>query len=125
MKRVKAAFVLIGAIILYSVIASVCLVNWQSGITEIIDEIKIYNTSGDIGKISAAADKLTDEWTSLEKKMSIFVCDEKLNNISSSVAKVPQFVKEANDELDAELESIRRQLKLLCRGELPLWYNLL
>lgn len=125
MKRVKAAAALIAAIILYSVIASLCLVNWQSDIDVIIDEIKLYNENGDSGKASAAADELTHTWARLEKGMSIFVCDEKLNNISSSVAKVPQFVTEANDELDAELESIRRQLKLLCRGELPLWYNLL
>ena len=125
MKRVKAAFALVGAIILYSVIASLCLVNWQKDISEAIDIIEFYNEKGDSGNASAAADELTYTWAKLEKKMSIFVCDEKLNNISSSVAKVPQFVTEANDELDAELESIRRQLKLICRGELPLWYNLL
>lgn len=125
MKRVKTAFALIAAILLYAVIASTCLISWQREIVGIIDEIKLCSENGDSGKTSAAAEKLSLEWTSLEKKMSIFVCDEKLNSISSSVAKVPQFVTEANDELDAELESIRRQLKLLCRGELPLWYNLL
>lgn len=125
MKRVKTAFALIAAILLYAVIASACLVSWQREIVGIIDEIKLYSENGDSRKTSAAAEKLSFEWTSLEKKMSIFVCDEKLDNISSSVAKVPQFVTEANDELDAELESIRRQLKLLCRGEMPLWYNLL
>jgi len=125
MKRVKAAFTLIGAIILYSVIAFLCLASWQSDIDVIIDEIRVCNEKGDSGKASAAADELTYRWARLEKGMSIFVCDEKLNDISSSVAKVPQFVTEANDELDAELESIRRQLKLICRGELPLWYNLL
>ena len=125
MKRVKAAAALIGTIILYSVIASLFLVNWQSDIDVIIDEIRLYNEKGDSGKASAAADELTHKWARIEKGMSIFVCDEKLDNISSSVAKVPQFVTEANDELDAELESIRRQLKLICRGELPLWYNLL
>ena len=125
MKRFVIALVLMATIVAYSVIASVCLVNWQGDVTGIIDEIKLYNENGDSESASAAADKLTDEWSSLEKKMSIFVRDEKLGNISSSVAKVPQFVTEANDELDAELESIRRQLTLLCRGELPLWYNLL
>ncbi len=125
MKRFVTALVLISAIIVYSVIASVCLFGWQDIITDTIDEIKLYNEKGDSEKTSAAADELTDEWSRLEKKMSIFLRDEKLNNISSAVAKVPQFVTEANDELDAELESIRRQLKLLCRGELPLWYNLL
>ncbi len=125
MKRVVMAFALIGAILFYSVIASVCLSGWRDSITDIIDEIRLYNENGDSGKASVAADKLTDEWVSLEKKMSIFVSDEKLNNISSTVAKIPQYVTEANDELDAELESIRRQLGLLYRGELPLWYNLL
>lgn len=125
MKRLKSAFALIAAIILYSVIATLCLMKWHSDIDITVDEIKLCNQKGDSGKASAAADELTDKWTSLEKKMSIFVCDEKLNNISASVAKIPQFVTEANDELDAELESIRRQLELLCRGELPLWYNLL
>lgn len=125
MKRFVIALVLIAAIVLYSVTASVCLVSWQGNVTVIIDEIKLYNENGDSGKASASAERLTSEWISLEKKMSVFVSDEKLNSISSSVAKVPQFVTEANDELDAELESIRRQLKLLCRGELPLWYNLL
>lgn len=125
MKRVKAAFALIGGIILYSVIASLFLMNWQGEIDVLIDEIRVCNENGDSGKASAAADELTYRWAMLEKGMSIFVCDEKLNSISSSVAKVPQFVTEANDELDAELESIRRQLKLICRGELPLWYNLL
>ncbi|MBQ8176745.1 MAG: DUF4363 family protein [Oscillospiraceae bacterium] len=125
MKRFVIALVLMAAIMIYSVVAFVCLAGWQGDVSEIIDEIKLYNETGDNGKTSAAADELTKEWVTLEKKMSIFVSDEKLNSISTSVAKVPQFVKEANDELDAELESIRRQLKLLCRGELPLWYNLL
>ncbi len=125
MKRVKIAFVLIAAIVVYSVTAAVCLIDWQEDFVVIIDEIKLYSENSNSGNASAAADKLTDEWIHLEKKMSIFVSDEKLNSISSSVAKVPGFVTEANDELDAELESIRRQLKLLCRNELPVWYNLL
>ena len=125
MKRVIIAFGLVFAIIAYSVTAAVCLRGWCNEITALIDNVAEQNKSGDSGKTSAAADGLSREWRLLEKKMSMFVCDEKLNSISSSVAKVPQFVSEANDELDAELESIRRQVNLLYRGELPLWYNLL
>ena len=119
------AFALVAAIVVYSAVAAGCLGKWKNDVIDIIDRIIMYNENGDSGKASAAADELTDEWISLEKKMSLFVRDEKLDSISSSVAKVPHFIAEANDELDAELESIRRQLKLLYRGELPLWYNLL
>lgn len=125
MKRFVISLVLMTLIVAYSVFASLCLIGWREDVTDIIDRIKLYNENSDNGKLSAAADELAKEWNMLEKKMSIFVCDEKLDNISSSVSKVPQFVDAANDELDAELESIRRQLDLLCRGELPLWYNLL
>ena len=125
MNRVKTAFLLMAAIVIYSVIAVLFLNGWQSNINAIIDEIKLYSENGDSGNAFAAADRLTSEWSELEKKMSVFVGDEKLNSISSSVAKIPQLAAKANDELDAELESIRRQLKLICRGELPVWYNLL
>jgi len=125
MKRFVIALILIAVIVSYSVIAAFCLNSWQADVTGIIDEIQLYSENGGEENASVAADKLIDEWIVIEKKMSIFVADEKLNNISSSVAKIPGFVAEANDELDAELDSIRRQLRLLCRGELPVWYNLL
>lgn len=125
MKRFVVALILIAVIVSYSVIAAFCLNSWQTDVTGIIDEIQLYSENGGEENASVAADKLIDEWIVIEKKMSIFVADEKLNNISSSVAKIPGFVAEANDELDAELDSIRRQLRLLCRGELPVWYNLL
>lgn len=125
MKHFITALVLMALIVVYSVIASICLNNWQKDVTDIIDDIRLCNENNDSGGASAAADELTDVWVKIEKKMSLFVLEDKLSAVSSSIAKVPQFVTEANDELDAELESIRRQLELIYHGELPLWYNLL
>ena len=113
------------AIMLYSVFAAFVIHNENDNISRIIDEISMHDQNGDSEKASDAAEKLGDEWYRFERKMSVFVRDDKLNIISASVARVKPYVTEANDELEAELQNISRQLELLYRTELPTWYNIL
>ncbi len=125
MRRVVMAVCLMLIIVGYSTLAVVCLDRWRDSLTDSLDEIMMHNENGDLGKASEAAEQLSEKWIGLEKKMSVFVSDDKLSGISSTVAKIPHFITEANDELDAEIENVSRQLNLLYRGELPMWYNLL
>ncbi|MGN0674334.1 MAG: DUF4363 family protein [Oscillospiraceae bacterium] len=125
MNRVITACCLIAVIIIYSASAALVIRSENAELTEIIGQISEYNEKGDSEKASAAARRLNDEWHSFEKKMSVFVRDDKLNSISTSVARISPYIDEANDELDAELQNIRRQLDLIYRGELPVWYNIL
>ena len=64
-------------------------------------------------------------WGRYERKMSLIVADEKLKDLSIAISKVKPYCREANDELIAELENIKRQLELIYRSELPFWYNIL
>lgn len=113
------------AIIAYSVFAVFVIKDENGELDSIIEEITAYSQNNDTEKASAAADKLNKEWGKFERKMSIFVRDDKLNTISTSVSKVKPYLEETNDELDAELRNISRQLDLLYRMELPTWYNIL
>lgn len=124
MKRVITSFCLIIGIIAYSLSAILIIRRENDELIGIIDRIIEYNENGDSGKASEAAEMLNSKWLNFEKKMSIFVRDDKLNNISMSIARVEPYIQKANDELDAELQNIRRQLILIYRGELPMWYNL-
>lgn len=125
MNRVVIAAVLLAAIMAYSAAAAVIIKNRNSELIAVTEEIREYNKSGDSEKAAAAADVLQNKWYSFERKMSVFVRDDKLGTLSASVAKIPSYINSANDELDAELESIHRQLNLIYRSELPLWYNIL
>ena len=125
MKRVIIAAVIILAIIGYSAAAAAVIHSENSELTVITEEIAFYSSNGDTGNASAAAARLCEKWYDFERKMSVFVRDDKLNTLSASVAKIPAYITAANDELNAELESIRRQLNLIYRSELPLWYNIL
>ncbi len=125
MNRVITACCLIAAIILYSASAALIIRSENAELIEIIGQISECNEKGDSENASAAAQRLNYKWRSFERKMSVFVRDDKLNSISTSVARISPYIDEANDELDAELQNIRRQLTLIYRGELPAWYNIL
>ena len=124
MSRVVTAFSIIVAIIAYLVFAAFIIRNESSELISITDEIKDLNKINDAVNADAAAEKLTEQWYDFEKKMSIFIRDDKLNELSRSVSKVRPYITDANDELNAELENIDRQLWLIYRSELPTWYNI-
>lgn len=125
MKRVVIAAAIIAAIMVYSASAAVIIKNRNSELIAVTEEIREYNKIGDSEKAAAAADLLQKEWYAFEREMSVFVRDDRLNTLSASVAKIPSYITAANDELDAELESIHRQLNIIYRSELPVWYNIL
>lgn len=125
MSRIITAVCLMLAITLYSVFAAFVIHNENHKISQIVDEISMHNKNGDSEKASAAAERLNTEWDKFEIIMTVFVRSDKINTISSAVARVKPYVTEANDELEAELQNINRQLDLLYRAELPTWYNIL
>lgn len=125
MSRLITSVCLILAIIAYSVCAAFVIKDENSELNEIIDSIRTQNENDDTVGAAKSADRLNEKWERFERKMSVLVKDDKLNNISTSVSRVKPYIEEANDELDAELRNITRQLDLLYRMELPLWYNIL
>ena len=125
MNRVIIAAAIIAAIMVYSASAVVIIKNRNSELIAVTEEIREYNKIGDSEKAAAAADVLQNKWYAFEREMSVFVRDDKLSTLSASVAKIPSYINSANDELDAELESIHRQLNIIYRSELPTWYNIL
>ena len=124
MNRVIVSFFLMVGIVLCAVGSAAVIRNENRELIEIIDEIILYSENGDNGKASAAAERLSAEWNDFERKMSVLVRDDKLNAISASVAKIEPYADGENEELTAELNSIRRQLYIIYRGELPVWYSI-
>ncbi len=119
MKRTITAFILLSAVIIWSVSGIFIVKRENAVLIRTIDRIENSEQS------EQYAIELEKLWKSYEKKMSLIVADEKLTELSMSVAKVRPYCIDANDELSAELENIKRQLELIYRSELPLWYNIL
>ncbi len=125
MNRVIMSVCLMAVIVSYSAASALIIGHENNELISVIDEISAYSEKGDSEKAVAAAELLNLKWYNYERKMSVLVRDEKLNTISSSVARIKPYIEEANDELDAELQNISRQLTVIYRTELPMWYNIL
>lgn len=125
MKRTITAFVLLAAIILWSVMGILIVRKENSVLVGIIENIKLCCENDDMINAEKLAGQLETVWERYERKMSLIVADEKLKDLSIAISKVKPYCRDANDELLAELENIKRQLELVYKAELPFWYNIL
>lgn len=125
MKRTITAFVLLTAIIIWSVTGIFIVQKENSSLVEVIKRIESCCEEDNMQEAEELAGNLETLWKKYERKMSLIVADEKLTELSMSISKVRPYCRDANDELLAELENIKRQLELVYKSELPLWYNIL
>lgn len=125
MKRTITAFALLSAIIIWSVTGIFIVRKENNNLIEIIERIEAYCEADDMTSAEELAGQLEAMWRRYERKMSLIVADEKLTDLSVAVSKIKPYCRDANDELLAELENIKRQLELVYKSELPLWYNIL
>lgn len=125
MKRTITAFVLLAAIIIWSVTGIFIVRKENNDLVEVIESIEAYCENDNMKRAEELAGQLEAIWRRYERKMSLIVADEKLKDLSIAISKVKPYCREANDELIAELENIKRQLELIYRSELPFWYNIL
>lgn len=125
MKRTIIAFVLLAAIILWSVMGILIVRKENNVLVGIIENIKLCCENDDMINAEKLAGQLETVWKRYERKMSLIVADEKLKDLSIAISKVKPYCRDANDELLAELENIKRQLELVYKAELPFWYNIL
>lgn len=125
MKRTITAFVLLTAIIIWSVLGIFIVQKENSSLVDVIKLIESCCENDDMTEAEKLAGKLEKLWKKYERKMSLIVADEKLTALSTSISKIRPYCRDANDELLAELENIKRQLELVYKSELPFWYNIL
>lgn len=125
MKRTVTAFVLLVIIMIWSAAGVFIVRKENEELTDVITIIESCCENDDMDKAEEFAGQLETRWRRYERKMSLIVADEKLTDLSIAISKVKPYCRDANDELMAELENIKRQLELVYKSELPLWYNIL
>lgn len=125
MKRTVTAFVLLGAILVWSVSGIFIVKKENSILISVIEQIEECCKEENFRTAEKLALELEKYWRKYERKMSLIVADEKLAELGTGISKIRPYCRDANDELSAELENIKKQLELNYRSELPIWYNIL
>ncbi|MGN0586019.1 MAG: DUF4363 family protein [Oscillospiraceae bacterium] len=125
MKRPIIAAAALVIIIIYSVSAVMLIKKENSRLEDVLDVIQTCCENNDMEAAAENAAVLEELWYDYRRIMSIAVNDDRLTELGTAIAKVRPYAEEANDELEAELESIRRQLDMIYKSEIPLIYNIL
>lgn len=125
MKRPIIAAAALVMIIIYSVSAVMLIKKENSRLESVLDAIQTCCDNKDMEAAAENAAVLEELWCDYRRIMSIAVNDDRLTELGTAIAKVRPYAEEANDELEAELESIRRQLDMIYKSEIPLIYNIL
>lgn len=125
MKRAIVAVCILAAVIAGSITAILVIKKENSKLISILDEIQLCCENDDMEGAAEKAAELEELWYKYERRMSVIVKDERLKELNTTIVKIRPYSEEANDELEAEIQNIRRQLGLIYKSELPYFFNIL
>lgn len=125
MKRAVVAVCMLAIIIAGSITAILVIKKENSKLISILDEIQLCCENDDMEGAAQKAKQLEELWYIYERRMSVIVKDERLKELNTTIVKIRPYSEEANDELEAEIQNIRRQLGLIYKSELPYLFNIL
>ncbi len=125
MKRIKIAAVLLVIIIIYSISSLFILRHKNELLKAHIEQLQQVYEVGNKEEALKLAEELNGYWHEYEKSVTMLIHDEALSGINVSIAKILPFIRNDNDELIAEINSVYQQIDRIYEEEFPYWYNIL
>ncbi|MDR0992681.1 MAG: DUF4363 family protein [Ruminococcus sp.] len=125
MIRVKIAFGILAAVVLYCGFAWY-FVGYGSGrIIELAGDIEDLYEKGDYLSAENKAEELNIAASAYAERAGLMVHDNRLTQMTVSASKIKAFIKGRSDETYAELESIREDIEDFKKAEIPTLYTIL
>lgn len=125
MVRIKISLGIVVAIIVLSVSGIFVLDYKTDRVLELLEETRSYSDEGDNEKALEAADNLEKEWEKYHTYASIFVRNDKITNVQTSMSRLKPLIEKDNDELNAEFENAKSGLEWIIESEIPKLTNIL
>lgn len=111
MVRIKISLGVIIAIIVMSV-SSIFILNYKTDrVLELLNETRSYSDKGDSKKALEAAESLEKEWEKYHTYASVFVRNDKITSVQTSMSRLKPLIEKDNDELNAEFENAKSGLE--------------
>lgn len=125
MKRLILCAVII-AVIIAGAMMSVASIKKKNNIliSKLNEAIKLADDGEKEQALDAVRD-LNDYWTDYYIKISFLVESSRLDDISTSVAKLRPLLEKDSEEFFSECEVIRFGVTLVYDSELPLWHSMI
>ena len=125
MVRIKISIGIIAAIIILGVAGIFVLDHKTDRVIDMLEETKKYSDAGDTQMAIEAVGKLEQEWERYHTFASIFVRNDKITSVQTSMSRLRPLIEKDNDELNAEYENVRSGLEWKIESENPKFSNIM
>lgn len=125
MVRIKISLGIVIAIIVLSLSGLWLLDHKTDRIIELLDETRSYSDKGETEKALESVETLLQKWEKYHSYASIFVRNDKITNVETSMSRLKPLIENENDELNAEYENARTNLEWIVESEIPKFSNIM
>ncbi|MGN1480784.1 DUF4363 family protein [Porcipelethomonas sp.] len=125
MGRIKVSLAILVSIIILCICTIFVLDNKTDKVIELLDETKKYSDEGDTQKALESVKILEKEWEQYQSFASIFVRNDKITSVQTSMSRLRPLIENNNDELNAEFENARSSLEWIVESEIPRFSNIM
>jgi hypothetical protein len=125
MTRVKLAFGILGAVILYCAFAWYFVSYGSDRLITLSEDVAVAFEKGDYDTAMQRADELNSAAKIYAERAGLFVHDNRLTQMTVSTNKIKAFIKGRSDETYAELASIREDIEDFINAEIPRFHTIL
>lgn len=125
MVRIKISIGIIAAIIILGVAGIFVLDHKTDRVIDMLEETKKYSDAGDTQMAIEAVGKLEQEWERYHTFASIFVRNDKITSVQTSMSRLRPLIEKDNDELNAEYENVKSGLEWIIESEIPKLSNIM
>lgn len=125
MVRIKISLGIVIAIIILSISGIFVLDYKTDRVLELLNETRRYSDEGDDEMTLEAVERLEKEWEKYHTYASVFVRNDKITNVQTSMSRLKPLIEKDNDELNAEFENAKSGLEWIIESEIPKLTNIL
>ncbi len=125
MGRVKISLGIIIGIIIFGVSGIFIIKHETNEILDMLNNVQSIFSDGRTAESAILAEELNDKWEKYQKTASIFVRNEKISSVQTSMSRLKPLIENENDELNAEFENARSALEWIVESEIPKLTNIL
>mgnify|MGYP004486008599 FL=1 len=125
MVRIKISIGIIAAIIILGVAGIFVLDHKTDRVIDMLEKTKKYSDAGDTQMAIEAVGKLEQEWERYHTFASIFVRNDKITSVQTSMSRLRPLIEKDNDELNAEYENVKSGLEWIIESEIPKFSNIM
>ena len=125
MKRVKLCSVILVVLITITIGTLFIIQKKCAELKELANQTLILYENKNTEEALKKAEELNRAWDKHYKFFHCCVKNDKLYNINSEIAKIAPLIKNNDDQVISELNSLIYELDFLCKNETPYIYNLI